>query len=186
MDSIPVVLLSFVAFGGMIRRVWCITREGLFLDLQVGAKEIRRNANSWRCRSVFFSKLSTHPRPRRIALGGVLLSGLALFGCASGGTSNPFTESSARDYYQLRVESRSTYDVSIYVDLGQRRELLATIRPRSIEFLEFQYPLGRPLRIELESMVGERYRIPPGSAQGGGRVDLIIQNNIRRSAFIRR
>jgi hypothetical protein len=115
-----------------------------------------------------------------------LLLALSLSGCASGGYSNPFNESSARDYYQIRVESRSTYDVSIYVEVGNQRELLATIRPRSIEFLEFQHPVGRPLRIELESMMGERYRVPPGSAQGGGRIDLIIQENIRRSAFVRR
>lgn len=116
----------------------------------------------------------------------VFLSSLILFGCASATASNPFTEDSARNRYQIRVESRSTYDVSIYVDLAGRREFLATIRPRSIEFLEFEYPLGRPLRLELESILGDRYRIPPGSAQGGGRVDLIIYENLRRSVFIRR
>ncbi len=115
-----------------------------------------------------------------------LLLGLSLSGCASAGYNSPFDETSGTDIYQLRVESRSPYDVSIYIDAGGRRELLATIRAQTIEFLQFQYPFGRPLRIELETMVGDRYRVPPGPVLGGGRVELIIFENIRRSGFVRR
>jgi hypothetical protein len=143
-------------------------------------------AKSWRYWSVFPEEQKCHPRSLLASRFALVFLMLNLSGCATAGSNNPFTESSARDYYQVRVESRSSYDVSIYVDVGNRRELVATIRPRSIEFVEFQYPLGRPLRIELESMLGERYRIPPGSAQGGGRIDLVIMENLRRSGFVRR
>ncbi|MGD2121704.1 MAG: hypothetical protein PVJ76_08165 [Gemmatimonadota bacterium] len=135
---------------------------------------------------MFLQASECHSRGRWGPGAVLVLLALSFSGCASGGYSNPFEEGTARDYYQIRVESRSSYDVSIYVEVGNRRELLATIRPRSIQLLEFQHPVGRPLRLELESMLGERYRVPPGTAQGGGRVDLIILENIRRSAFIRR
>lgn len=155
------------------------TRGALFLDRSGEAGKIRSIAKSRRYLSVFSSKPSS-------TLGAIVLLVPSAIGCASGSAGNPFDQTSAGDIYQLRVESRSSYDVSIYVDAGERRQLLATIRPRSIEFIEFQYPVGRPLRLELESMVGERYRVPPGPALGGGRVDLIILENIRRSGFVRR
>ncbi len=129
---------------------------------------------------------STHPNACWSLLASVLLLGSGLVGCATGPSGNPFVESAARNVYQLRIESLNSYDVSIYLETGEGRSLLTTIRARSIEFLEFQYPLGRPLRLELESFMGERYRVPPGSAQGGGRIDLIIYEDIRRSRFIRR
>jgi hypothetical protein len=167
----------------MIRSMRGSTRGALFLDRVRGVGKIRSVANSRRYLRVFLSKPSWHAMS---IMGAVLLPALGMTGCASGGSSNPFDQTSTGDIYQLRVESRSSYDVSIYVDAGERRQLLATIRPRSIEFIEFRYPVGRPLRLELESMVGERYRVPPGPALGGGRVDLIILENIRRSGFVRR
>ena len=110
---------------------------------------------------------------------------LLLLGCATGTASNPFTENTPRDGYQLRIVSRNDYDVTVYIDPGEGREVLTTMRPRSIEFLEFQYPMGRPLRLEVESIVGDRYRVPPGSSIGGGRVDLVIPANIRRTVLTR-
>ncbi|MBT8397182.1 MAG: hypothetical protein HKO65_18865 [Gemmatimonadetes bacterium] len=122
------------------------------------------------------------------ALSLALLGSFLIFsGCSTGGSSeNPFNQSTARDQWVLRVESRNSYETQLFIDLDGRRELLATLQPRTIQFVEFQYPLGRPLRLEVESFIGDRYRIPPGASIGGGRVDLIIFENIRRTTFVRR
>ena len=51
---------------------------------------------------------------------------------------------------------------------------------------EFEYPAGRPLYIELETRLGDRFRVPGISFPGGGRVDMIISSTLRNSGFVRR
>jgi len=91
------------------------------------------------------------------------------------------------EWYNLRVENRNLYEVSVYVvPRAQRRVLVGEVSPGRYEFLEFQYPVGLPLVVELENEIGDRYRIPRVPFIGGGRVELIVTDNLRRSGYVRR
>ena len=112
---------------------------------------------------------------------------LLVQGCAAGGTSNPFVEGAADgDAYLLRVESRNSFEVEVYINTTGERELIGTVSPRGLEFFEFLYPRSRPLSVELQTRLGDRYRVPGVPFPGGGRVDLIVGTNIRQSGFVRR
>ena len=112
---------------------------------------------------------------------------LLVQGCAAGGTDNPFTGTAADgDAYLLRVESRNTFEVEVYINITGERELIGTVSPRGLEFFEFLYPRGRPLSVELQTRLGDRYRVQGVPFPGGGRVDLIVGSNVRQSGFVRR
>jgi len=111
---------------------------------------------------------------------------LLLAGCAAGGRGNPFVEATNTEHYSLRVESGNSFDVDIYVNPSGRRQLIGTIPGHGLEYFEFEYPAGRPLNVELEGRMGDRYRIPPILFPGGGRVELLVYEDLRRSGFIRR
>jgi hypothetical protein len=120
------------------------------------------------------------PRLLRIA---ALLFFLVLEGCATGRSSSPFDEATNLELYRLRVESRNTYEVSVYVNSSGRRQLLGTVSGNGLEYFEFEYPAARVLYIELESQLGDRYRVPPPPVTMVGRLELFIQSELRRSAF---
>lgn len=122
---------------------------------------------------------------RRLLLGALLGGTLLIQGCATG-RDNPFVDSQNVDAFLLRVESRNTFEVSVYVIPGGRRELVGTVPASGLEFFEFTYPAGRPLTIELQTRLGDRYRLPSVPFPGGGRVDLVVSNELRRSGFVRR
>jgi hypothetical protein len=90
------------------------------------------------------------------------------------------------DGYLLRVESRNSYEVNVYVNPYGRRQLIGTIPGNGLEFLEFEYPAELPLNVELETRLGDRYRMQPFRVPGGGRLDLVILSDLRRSSFVRR
>ena len=125
---------------------------------------------------------------RRVARAAVMGFGVCLLlaGCASSSRPSPFTDAGRLDVYNLRVENRNLYEVSVYVVPRGRRVLAGTVGPGRYDFLQFEYPQGLPLRVELENEIGDRYRIPGAAFSGGGRVDLIVSSNIRRSGFVRR
>jgi hypothetical protein len=110
---------------------------------------------------------------------------LVLVGCASGG-SNPFADATNVDVYLLRAESRNDFEVRVFINPGGRRQLVGTVPGNGLEFFEFRYPAGRALNIELESRMGDRYRIPATPFPGGGRVELLVFEDLRRSGYIRR
>lgn len=117
---------------------------------------------------------------------GALVLLLVLQGCATGGSSNPFIDATNMDSFLLRVESRNSFDVSVYVNPAGRRELVGTVQANGLEFFEFQYPAGRPLNVELETRLGDRFRLPTLAFTGGGRLDLLIASELRRSGFVNR
>ena len=122
----------------------------------------------------------------RVFRGALFLFFLVLGGCAVGGSGNPFTESTNTDRFVLRVESRNTYEVSVYVNPGGRRQLVGTVPARGLEYFEFDYPAGRTLNVELETQVGDRYRLPAAPIFGGGRLDLMVMGTLRNSGFTNR
>lgn len=111
---------------------------------------------------------------------------IVLEGCASGGGGNPFVEATNTDVFILRVESRNSFDVSVYVNPAGRRQLIGTVRGNGLEFFEFEYPMGRPLNVELETRLGDRYRLPAVILTGGGRLDLLVNSELRNSGFVNR
>jgi len=111
---------------------------------------------------------------------------LALEGCATGGRDNPFVESTRVDLIMLRVESRNLYQVSVYINPTGRRQLVGTVPPNGRVFFEFEYPSSRPLRLELESDIGDQYRIPSPPFAFGGRLYLLVNSTLRRSVFVSR
>jgi len=118
-------------------------------------------------------------------LGALILVGF-LASCASAATDNPFTGGSNADVFSLMVYSQHDYYVDIYVNATGRRQLLGTVRSNQQEFFQFRYPASRPLMLELESELGEHYRIPTAVFNGGGRIDLGIARDLRNSRYIRR
>jgi hypothetical protein len=128
-------------------------------------------------------------RGRDLARGfrpGLFLLLLAVAGCASGGTDDPFSDTVNVDGFLLRVESSNTYEVEVYINPSGKRSLIGTVGASGLEFFEFEYPSGRPLNIELETRLGDRYRVPGFSFPGGGRVDMVVSNTLRNSGFVRR
>jgi len=122
---------------------------------------------------------------RQSLWGVIILAGFGLLqGCATG--ASPFNENVPMTGFLLRVESRHNAEVSVYANPGGGRELLGTVPANGLEFLEFQYPAGQPLAIELETRLGDRYRMQPAHFPGGGRVDLLISGTLNRSGFVRR
>ncbi len=124
---------------------------------------------------------------RRLILPSVIGLFLLVQGCAAGGASNPFVQGAADgDAYLLRVESRNSFEVEVYIRPTGERQLIGTVSPSGLEFFEFMYPRGRPLTVELQTRLGDRYRVPGMPFPGGGRVDLVVGSNIRQSGFVRR
>jgi hypothetical protein len=109
-----------------------------------------------------------------------------LSGCAGATANNPFASGANTDVFSFMVYSQHDYHVDIYVNPSGRRQRLGTVRSNQQEFFQFRYPASRPLMVELESELGESYRIPSTVFTGGGRVDLRIARNLRDSRFIRR
>lgn len=109
---------------------------------------------------------------------------LSLVGCSGGrGADNPFQRAGTEERVVLRVENQNTSDARIYVRPRGRRTLLATIQPRELRYLEFAYPRGSPLDLEVELIIGERYRFPPLPMTPGIRVELTISSQLRRSTL---
>jgi len=115
------------------------------------------------------------------ALGAVL----ALEGCASGRTENPFQGSLSTETVVLQVTNQNRYDAEIYLRPGSRRELLATITSGGFQVYEFQWPPGVPLSMELELAVGGRHRLPPFSFSGVDRLVLTVAPDLTRSTLRR-
>jgi hypothetical protein len=113
-------------------------------------------------------------------------SAVSFSGCASGAAPNPFVDEWSTDVLSLRVVSRHSYNVSVFLSIGGRRRLLGEVRSNQWEYFEFGYPPGRALMLELESEIGETYRVPGTLIPGGRRVELLIPRNLRDSDYIRR
>ncbi|MGW8267651.1 MAG: hypothetical protein ACWGSQ_14900 [Longimicrobiales bacterium] len=117
------------------------------------------------------------------------LTGLFLIlvggGCASGRpvADNPFDHSVSQGQVTLRVENQNLHDATIYLRTGGRRQELGTVGSRGVEFFEFPWSLDRPLDLEIELFVGERYRLPPYPFTSGRRLELLISSNLRQSSF---
>lgn len=101
--------------------------------------------------------------------------------CAAGSGGNPFNRSQNMDQVVLRVENDNVYEATIYLRPGGRRRLLGKVDSRGLQFFEFEWPAVTPLSLEIELMVGERYRPPPFPFNAGVRVELIIGQELRRS-----
>lgn len=128
-------------------------------------------------------------RTRRHFPGGQALTGLFLIlvgsGCASGRpvADNPFDHSVNQGQVTLRVENQNLHDATIYLRTGGRRQEVGTVGSRGVEFFEFPWSLERPLDLEIELSVGERYRMPPYPFIRGRRLELLISSDLRQSTF---
>jgi hypothetical protein len=122
--------------------------------------------------------------PRGPALTGLFLI-LAGAGCGGGRTigDNPFDRSVNQEQVTLRVENQNLHDATIYLRTGGRRQELGTVSSRGVEFFDFPWPFGRPLDLEIELSVGERYRMSPYPLTSGHRLELLISSDLRQSSF---
>lgn len=118
-----------------------------------------------------------------LAMGAILLL-VPLQGCGGGrAADNPFQRTEAEERVVLRVENRNLSDARIFIRPRGRRTLLANVQSRDLRFLEFGWPRGAPLDLEVEIMAGERFRPPPLPLSPGVRVELIIAPEVRRSVL---
>jgi len=118
-----------------------------------------------------------------LALAGLLLLA-PLQGCGGGrAADNPFQRAERDERVLLRVENRNQSDARIFIRPRGRRTLLAEVRSRDLTFLEFPWPRGTPLDLEVELLIGGRYRPPPRPLSPGIRVELIIAPDVRNSVL---
>ena len=106
---------------------------------------------------------------------------LATEGCA-GSAGSPFDQSSRQETQILRVENQNLYDAVVFIRPAGRRQELGRVDARNVQFFEFPWPIGAPLDLEIELTVGERHRLLPQPLRGG-RVELIIASDLRRSVI---
>jgi hypothetical protein len=115
---------------------------------------------------------------------GVLFLVLPPLACGGGRTAdNPFQRAETEERVVLRVENQNMSDARIYIRPRGRRTLLATVETRDLRYLEFAWPGRAPLDLEVELIVGDRYRFPPLSMAPGMRVELLIASQLRRSTL---
>jgi len=119
----------------------------------------------------------------------VTLSLVFLAGCGGVGRSlssdSPFDRGGNRTGVILRVDNQNIHEAAIYARVGGRLSLLGKVDARSIRFLDFEWPIRNPLTLELELAVGERYVLQPYTLPGGGRVELTVAEELRRSRIQR-
>jgi hypothetical protein len=126
--------------------------------------------------------------PRNRLLWSLVLSGLVLTlgpgGCATPSAGSPFErQTNPGQALTLRVENRNLRDATIFVRDGSRRQEIGTVNSRAVEFFAIPWNPGRPLDLEIESAVGERYRLSPYIYGGSGRLELIIAPELRDSVL---
>jgi hypothetical protein len=126
--------------------------------------------------------------PRDRLLWSLVLSGLVLTlgpgGCATPSASSPFDrQTNPGQALTLRVENRNLRDVTVFVRDGSRRQEIGTVNSRGVEFFTIPWFPGRPLDLEIESAMGERYRLSPYIYGGSGRLELIITPELRDSVL---
>jgi hypothetical protein len=116
-------------------------------------------------------------------LGAALLL-LSMQGCGGVQTAdNPFQRAEAEERVVLRVENRNDSDARIFIRPRGRRTPLAEVRSRDLVFLEFAWPRGMPLDLEVDLLAGGRFRPSPLPMNPGIRVELIIAADVRRSVL---
>ncbi len=98
---------------------------------------------------------------------------------------SPFDSGQESDGIVLRVENQNLHDATLYLLREGQRQELGTIRGGGLQFIDFGWPVGLPLTIEIQLEVGERYRPPPFPLSGGGQLRLTVAAQLRRSAFYR-
>lgn len=109
---------------------------------------------------------------------------LACGGCASGRAESPFEgQAHPGQVVTLRVENRNLHETTIFLRDGSRRQEIGSVDSRGVEFFNLPWDPGRPLSLELESIVGERYRLTPYVYGGLGRLELIIAPELRDSVL---
>lgn len=115
---------------------------------------------------------------------GATLLLLSMQGCGGVQTAdNPFQRAESEERVVLRVENRNYSDARIFIRPRGRRTALAEVRSRDLVFLEFAWPRGMPLDLEVELLVGGRFRPSPLPMNPGIRVELIIAPDVRRSVL---
>jgi hypothetical protein len=116
-----------------------------------------------------------------MALGAMAIL-LPMQGCGGGrAAENPFQRGETDERVVMRVENRNILDARIFIRPRGRRTLLTTIQARELRFLEFGWPRGLPLDLEVELGAGGRFRPPPLPMTPGMRVELIIASEVRQS-----
>jgi hypothetical protein len=111
---------------------------------------------------------------------------LLVVACAGGSRGSPFDRSQNMDQVVLRVENQNTYEASIYLRPGGIRHLLGKVDSRGLQFFQFEWAALTPLSLEIETLIGERYRPPPFPFTPGIRVELMVASELRRSALRQR
>ena len=114
----------------------------------------------------------------------VLLLGILSSSCAQGGRSlgdSPFQGGAQQETLVLRVQNENIHEVSVFLVTGGKEQLLGKVDSRSVRFLEFSMPRAGALSLRLETIVGDRYRLPAHPLTRAGRIELTIANELRRS-----
>jgi len=99
---------------------------------------------------------------------------------------SPFeSPTSSQSRVTVRVENRNLHDATLYLRVGGRRVEVGSVGSRGVQFFDVPWSPERPLDLEIELSVGERYRLPPFPFSGGGRLEMVIASELRQSSIRR-
>jgi hypothetical protein len=112
-----------------------------------------------------------------------LLSAGLLSQCSTGRSESPFESSGNEETIILMVDNRNASDAKIYIFPAGRRRLLGEVRTRSLDDLSFGWNTVQALVVEVELLVGGRYRLPPLAPVRPGQINLTIAESLRSSVL---
>lgn len=121
---------------------------------------------------------------------GLVLAVLALVSATGSCTSRRSADSPfdtgvgpGQPQVSMRVENRNLHDATLFLRTGDRRHEIGTVSSRGVAFFDIPWSPDRPLDLEIQLSVGERYRLPPYPFISGGRLELTIASELRRSTL---
>ncbi len=131
------------------------------------------------------SRTSTHAN-RHLTLALKLMALVLLLhveACATTSAEGLPEELGPQEGVQIRVENLNDNDVEVFLHLSGDRNRLGRVTRGGLEFFDFEWPIGRPLDVEIVLTTGERFRVPPPNSTGGGQVYLTVASELRQSVI---
>ncbi len=112
---------------------------------------------------------------------------MLVLGCSTGRALNPFDRSQGLETIRLRVDNLNLHDALLVLQRDKERIELGTVQGQGgFRYFEFSWPEGRPVDLEIQLVVGDRFRLPPFPAGVTGQLQVVIAADLHRSVIRRR
>ncbi len=101
-------------------------------------------------------------------------------GLASGGSWDPFAQSSERRLH-VRVQNLTTTDVNVHILAPGRRLEVGLVASRSIRDFSIPWSGTQDARFQVEQIAGRRHTTTGVQVGPGERVEVIVQDPLQRT-----